>query len=144
MSNAQPRVLARVGKGRAGAHNGYSSDSAEDDEPMSPLAFTRASSGVRISGIKSDVKRAVQAMRKLSDKRRRSSGEGCATAGGVEGEGRSRSILDYRALMAVILCAWLLLFALVATARARAASNQHASTADPSTSDGPETSNGDL
>ena len=101
--------------------SGMVQDSDSDaDEPQSPLGFTRSNSGAKItSGIKSDVKRQMQEMRKLSDKRRRSSGEGAATAGGMDVE-RQRSHFGSRTLLVIVIGVWAVIFLFVVLGRARA------------------------
>ena len=101
--------------------SGIAQDSDSDaDEPQSPLGFTRSNSGAEMTcGIKSDVKRQMQEMRKLSDKRRRSSGEGAATAGGMDVE-RQRSHFGSRTLLVIVIGVWAVIFLFVVLGRARA------------------------
>ena len=65
----------------------------------------------------------MQEMRKLSDKRRRSSGEGAATAGGMEVE-RQRSSFGSRTLLVIVVGVWTAIFLVVVLGRARAASTR--------------------
>ena len=101
--------------------SGIAQDSDSDaEEPQSPLGFTRSNSGAEMTyGIKSDVKRQLQEMRKLSDKRRRSSGEGTATAGGMDVE-RQRSYFGSRALLVIVFGVWAVICLVVVLGRARA------------------------
>ena len=116
---ARPAAV-RLGAGPGLAHDCSDSDV---DEPQSPLGFTRSNSGAEMCGIKSDVKRQMQEMRKLSDKRRRSSGEGAATAGGMEVE-RQRSSFGSRTLLVIVVGVWTAIFLVVVLGRARAASTR--------------------
>lgn len=117
MSRRRPGRPANVTVG-----GGYSSGGGSESEPNSPTGFTRNGARAALSPelqpnqkIRKQVKNYVQEMRKLSDKRRRSSGEENHAAPYADAEGGGPS---FRLILMVLLAAvWL--FVLLAAALRR-------------------------